>query len=354
MGNRRRLPSILTDPIASSHETMLRLEQREKESNERREKSLEALANDPERLAKQQAFKLEKEENLRIKEETEKILSKKMPILMDKLLAEAAKTSPDWAMTTLKDELEEFKELDNKHFEAANKVGNRKIKFYETLLVELNKINPEFLFVAPISMFAQTKDLKVGNLSNEQKLSLQEKLVGENEITNNLFFIQNYAKHFPNFINRITNPDDIITACSIDASAYKNIRPTVLATIWNSPRSSNKLIKTAPQVILYVSDEDLNNILINNREAYLYAVAKCPKVLKRLPSDYFNDKDPDKFFKFARTYKFDLAEIMYPYASHFINPDGSNTFKAYLEGKYLDKVRVKTTLTSQMDDGLTK
>ena len=105
---------------------------------------------------------------------------------------------------------------------------------------------------------------------------------------------------------------------------------------------------------MFISDAELKNLLVNNREAYLYAVAKCPEVLKRLPSDYFNDKDPDKFFKFAKTYKFDLAEIMYPYANHFINPDGSNTFKAFLEGKYLNKVRVRTTINYQIDDGLTK
>lgn len=178
--------------------------------------------------------------------------------------------------------------------------------------------------LSPTSIFARAgKSLPLFLLDESQLQQLQSKLEEKNLFTNPVF-LKNYVKYFPDYINKITDINDIFYALSKKPEMYIKFKNcNTFSAMNNNIKNYKLLLSSAPKALIYMSDDEINFVANASPSRIGLVINRCPETITRLSNKFFDKYPPKQIFGTCRS-KQDVLNNLSDYLSDY------PTLKEYL------------------------
>ena len=270
----------------------------------------------------------------------EEVFNKKLETssLKYKLIASFKKVGIDESLKIFEPELKTFEANSEEYTEKQKESGiTRVYSYYDEMLFSIAKKYPEFILhlPAPCFLISSSTLLPIQNLNAQQHSALEKRLVKENLFSNPVFKSK-YTKFFPNHILELTDITDISFALSLSPESFKLLPEdgALRRSFKQNAYLLDAIIKSAPQVVKYLSEKEIYLYAKTNLAYIGNAIAIVPEILDYLPADFFEKFDPKLVFAYQK--KFVLKDVLAPYFKKFP-----------ILQTYFSSVRIKTPTVDQ-------
>lgn len=244
----------------------------------------------------------------------------------------------------LKKNSDEFYALTHDEMKAIAK----EITFYDDFLTALAHEFTPFILYLPAACFKHVPygALPLNSLDKDELAALQQRLE-KTDVFSNEVFKNKYLRYFPSHIKEMTNIDDIAYTLRLDPAGFAKLdaKSEVRASLWQNPRILDRIIKRAPEVLIYLTPEELEYYAEKCATGVGLAIKDCPHVLEHLPKNFFDRHSPK--YVFSNQKKHELKTLLAPYFDKF------PTLAVYFDSKFIrptgPKPKRQTTITFPID-----
>ena len=259
----------------------------------------------PEKKEKQKGYHLTRQQIEDRIAETEQELESHKAELYNNLSASAKEIGVEKAIKKYASDLKAFKALSDENYSLYSKLTNvKKNSYYQTLIADLIKVDAKFGLFANNEFFTTLNEgTFLTKLTLDERTSIITKLE-EAGITENPNFIKYYAKYFKNYINRLTDIDDISFSIGLYPENL-NLAPDSFKTLLTqNTRVLYGLVLRNYDIVNYLNLKELTILADNYNKVFGKAVYLNPDVLDKLPADFFTRYSPKFLFSGLPKVKF--------------------------------------------------
>ena len=177
--------------------------------------------------------------------------------------------------------------------------------YYNQLIIQLSHIDLRFVFYDKERALNRTSklplsDVAIAKLTKSERAKLIDYLEGEDGDMDSRF-----KKYFPEYISDITEFVDVKHCLKLNASNYSKINKEIKTQLKTNINLMIELIKDVPEVMKYLSTTEIQNVARINIQVLANAVSYYPEYILLLPTDFFKNCKPSRFFQTIGRSKFE-------------------------------------------------
>lgn len=294
-------------------------------SAENTEKTLKEFSNRPDIRKKQSNAKTTRALIEKRYQELKLIIANMQSSLFNQIIEYSNTHSAEESINHFLPEIRKWKDLHDEYDVLAKQFNSQHSSDYSDLFIDLSRNNAEFLMLSPTSIFARAgKSLPLFLLDESQLQQLQSKLEEKNLFTNPVF-LKNYVKYFPDYINKITDINDIFYALSKKPEMYIKFKNcNTFSAMNNNIKNYKLLLSSAPKALIYMSDDEINFVANASPSRIGLVINRCPETITRLSNKFFDKYPPKQVFGTCTTPKRELQKKLEQYLPDY------PTLKEYL------------------------
>lgn len=175
--------------------------------------------------------------------------------------------------------------------------------YYNQLIIQLSRIDLRFVFYDKERAINRTRELplsdgSIAKLTKSERAKLIDYLGGED-------MAPRFKKYFPEYISDITEFVDVKHCLKLNASNYSKLNSKIKTQLKTNINLMVELIKDVPGVMKYLSTTEMQNVARINIQVLANAVYNYPEYILLLPTDFFKNCKPSRFFQTIGRTKFE-------------------------------------------------